>query len=168
MSNYNDYYKNILDNIILSKFEIIEMIKNLNTGKLITNGLYIIERCRYDGSYNTNYFLNKTGFSKKMMLRDIYRYYTNCKEIKYIKPKIIYDIEQFKQYYLKFIVKDDCKGIFFNEAIFERETEKLFIILENQPKQFIRFQYLLCIISIMRQKCNFQDYGFCNYFISFL
>ena len=78
-------------------------------------------------------------------------------EIQLISPKIIYDEEQFKQYYLNYYVNAN-----------EKDINKLFKISKTPSKNYVKFQYLLCIISIMRQKCNFQDYGFCNYFISFL
>ena len=129
-----------LTKVIFTKLKINNFLKYLNTGKLTTNILYI------SGS---TYYTKITDFQ--------YYHYSNFNEPNsyLIKSKIIYDTEKFKQHYLNYFVK-------YNLTI-----DKLFIILQNSSKNYIKYRYLLCIISIMRQKYNFQDYAFCNYFISF-
>jgi hypothetical protein len=130
-----------LKQVIITKLKKNDLLKYLNTGKLIRNKLYVSDSIHYTDIqdfkyYHFNYLIEPNSYV--------------------VKSKIIYNIEQFKQYYLNYFIKHDIN------------INELFKISKNPSKNYVKFQYLLCIISIMRQKCNFQDYGFCNYFISFL
>ena len=130
-----------LNQVIFTKLKINDLLKYLNTGKLIRNKLYVSGSTHYTDKQTFQYY-----HYNNLIPPDSY----------VVKSKIIYNIEQFKQYYLDYFVKHNLN------------VNKLFKISKNPSKNYVKFQYLLCIISIMRQKYNFQDYGFCNYFISFL
>ena len=86
------------------------------------------------------------------------------------KKLILYDVKQFFNYFYVDIIID-YHFEYYIEDIFQSLGQKNDVNIYKYCRRFknyVKFQYLLCIISIMRQKYNFQDYGFCNYFISFL
>ena len=139
-----NYIKKKLKYIILNKLKMNYLLKYLNTGKLITEKLvYILDNSTY---FNYIYYLYQHQYT-------LDKPYNN---ISFVKQNIFYDLEKFKQYFLNYYVKEKLK------------IYQLFSISKNPSKNYLKYQYLLCIISIMRQKFNFQDHGFCNYLISFL
>ena len=147
---FNDVYNITIQNNIINKFK-----------KVINNNIkYKLNKIISDKLNNIN-FINK--ISNKINDRIIISN-PSYKE----KSIIFYDKESITEFLLNNIINYKLKtyyGIIFKSISLKSDIS---IYRKNKIKNYVKFQYLLCIISIMRQKFNFQDYGFCNYFISFL
>jgi len=149
----NDVCNIFIQNNIINKFKkVINNCIKYKLNKIISDKL------------NSINFINK--ISNKLNNRIIISNPLHKEKSK--KLIIFYDKERITEYLLNNIINYKLKTDY--DTIFKSISLKnnISIYRENKIKNYVKFQYLLCIISIMRQKCNFQDYGFCNYFISFL
>ena len=148
----NDYIKYKLNKIISCKLKNINFINRIDNEIIISRQIY--EEKRYNPRF---YYFSSDSDSETEILKEIFQ-----------KSIIFYDKKRITEYLLNNIINYKLKTNYV--SIFKSISLKnnISIYRENKIKNYVKFQYLLCIISIMRQKCNFQDYGFCNYFISFL
>jgi len=143
----NDYIKNTLNIIIENKLKNINFINKINNEIIISKPIY-----ENDNKYNCDSICNEFFPCGKIIKKSI----------------IFYDEEHIIKYLLNNIINYKLKT--YHDVIFKSISLKndISIYRKNKINNYARFQYLLCMISIIKQKCNFQDYGFCNYFISFL
>ena len=148
----NNCIKYKLNKIISDKLNSINFINRIDNEIIISRQIY--EEKRYNPEF---YYFSSDSDSETEILKEIFQ-----------KSIIFYDKKRITEYLLNNIINYKLKTDY--DTIFKSISLKnnISIYRENKIKNYVKFQYLLCIISIMRQKCNFQDYGFCNYFISFL
>lgn len=141
--------KNMLKKFFSSKLDIINYINN---GRLIAVDIFIISKYITDGTIKKITYFNTEKKKRKRIIKNLYNVIDNVINIQVIRSKIIYNIEEYEQHKYNY-----------NSA-----EKRIFLLLIKPSKNFIKFKYLLCIISIFSQKCNFYDIPFFNYIISFL